>query len=227
MDVERCRVDQQIRAGHQVEPDRTHALADLVGEAMVVAEQVQPGAHRREHVVDLRLPRVWAPSAWERMEWLRRFVSQQYVDVAQPFTGLDLFADEMPTLVVSDAWATRGLKTPGYGRRELRCAGVVPRRRKCSPEPSHPQPIYPRGRAFRRGHLDQGPIRNVMEIRRQIAGRDRVEVVVVAVDPVDRRAKRLIPSCIGRDVPDAEPEGDLGMPRDDRSRGVERAVDVA
>jgi hypothetical protein len=66
-----------------------------------------------------------------------------------------------------------------------------------------------------------------MEIRRQIAGRDRVEVVVVAVDPVDGCAEWLIPSCVRRDVADAEPEGNLGMPRDDRSRGVERAVDVA
>jgi hypothetical protein len=67
----------------------------------------------------------------------------------------------------------------------------------------------------------------VTQIGWQIAGRDRVEVVVVAVDPVDRCAERLIPSQVRRDVADAEPEGDLGMPRDDRSRRVERAVDVA
>jgi hypothetical protein len=66
-----------------------------------------------------------------------------------------------------------------------------------------------------------------MQIGWQIAGRDRVEVVVVAVDPVDGPAKRLVPSSVGRDVADAQPERDLGMPRDDRSRGVERAVDVA
>jgi hypothetical protein len=66
-----------------------------------------------------------------------------------------------------------------------------------------------------------------MKIRREISRNDRVEVVVVAVDPVDGPAKRLVPSSVGRDVADTQPERDLGMPRDDRSRGVERAVDVA
>ena len=66
-----------------------------------------------------------------------------------------------------------------------------------------------------------------MEIRRQIAGGDGVEVVVVAVDPVDASAERLVAAGFVGDVADAEPERDLGMARDDRARGVERAVDVA
>ena len=66
-----------------------------------------------------------------------------------------------------------------------------------------------------------------MQIRRQIAGRDGVEVVVVAVDPVDRSAERLVAPVRVGDVADAEPEGDVGMARDDAAGGVEAAVDVA
>jgi hypothetical protein len=66
-----------------------------------------------------------------------------------------------------------------------------------------------------------------MEIRRQIAGGDRVEVVVVAVNPVDRRAERFVTSLFVGDVANAQPERDLGMPRDDRPRAGECAVDVA
>jgi hypothetical protein len=66
-----------------------------------------------------------------------------------------------------------------------------------------------------------------MQIRGQITGGDRIEVVVVAVDPVDRRAERLVAAVIGRDVADTEPERRLGVARDNRPRRVERAVDVA
>ena len=66
-----------------------------------------------------------------------------------------------------------------------------------------------------------------MEIHRQIAGADGVEVVVVAVDPVDAGAERFVASLFVGDVADAQPERDFGMARDDRPRRVERAVDVA
>ena len=66
-----------------------------------------------------------------------------------------------------------------------------------------------------------------MQIRREIARGDGVDIVVVAVDPVDRRADGFVESRISRQVPDREPERDLGMPRNDRLRGGERAVDVA
>jgi len=110
----RC-VDQKIRASHQVEPDRSDPLTHLVAEAMMVPEEVQTGAHRGEHLVDLGFPRIRPPASGKRTERLRRLVRQEDVDAAQRLARLDLFADEMPTLVVSDAWATRGLKTPGYG----------------------------------------------------------------------------------------------------------------
>jgi hypothetical protein len=67
----------------------------------------------------------------------------------------------------------------------------------------------------------------VTEIRGQLAGGDRVEVVVVAVNPVDGGTERFVaPGFVG-DVADAEPERNVGMPRDDAARRVERAVDVA
>jgi hypothetical protein len=66
-----------------------------------------------------------------------------------------------------------------------------------------------------------------MEIVRQVAGRDRVEVVVVAVNPVNARAKRLVATVIVGDVADAEPEGNVRVTGDDGARSVERAVDVA
>jgi hypothetical protein len=66
-----------------------------------------------------------------------------------------------------------------------------------------------------------------MEIAREISRGDGVEVVVVAVDPVDRGAERFVPPVFVRDVADAQPERNLGMPRDDRPGGVEGAVDVA
>ena len=74
--------------------------------------------------------------------------------------------------------------------------------------------------------LDEGPVVDVMQILRQIAGGYRVEVVVVAVDPVEACAERLVAAEIVRDVTDAQPEWNLGMPRNDGPRGVERAVDV-
>jgi hypothetical protein len=66
-----------------------------------------------------------------------------------------------------------------------------------------------------------------MQVRRQIAGRDGVEVVVVAVYPVDTAAERLIAPGVVGDVADAEPDRNLGMARDDGPRRGERAVDVA
>jgi hypothetical protein len=66
-----------------------------------------------------------------------------------------------------------------------------------------------------------------MERRRQIAGGDGVEVVVVAVNPVDAGAERFVASGIVGDVADADPERNLGVARDDGARRLERAVDVA
>jgi hypothetical protein len=56
---------------------------------------------------------------------------------------------------------------------------------------------------------------------------NRIEIVVVAVDPVDRRAERLVAPFVCCDIPDAQPERHLGVPRDHVARGVEFAVDVS
>jgi hypothetical protein len=42
-----------------------------------------------------------------------------------------------------------------------------------------------------------------MKVRRQIAGGDGVEVVVVAVNPVDRRTERFVAPVFVGDVADA------------------------
>jgi len=65
-----------------------------------------------------------------------------------------------------------------------------------------------------------------MQVRRHAPGRDRVEVVVVAVNPVDGSADRLVAAVLVGNVADAEPERDLGVPRDDRAGWLERAVDI-
>jgi hypothetical protein len=75
--------------------------------------------------------------------------------------------------------------------------------------------------------FDERPVVDVKEVLRQVVSRDGVEVVVVAVNPVDPGAERLVPALLVGDVADAEPERDLRVPRHDRARGVERAVDVA
>jgi hypothetical protein len=66
-----------------------------------------------------------------------------------------------------------------------------------------------------------------MKVRRQVAGGNRVEVVVVAVNPVERGCEGLIAAGVGRDVADAQPERNLRVPLYDRPSGVERAVDIA
>jgi hypothetical protein len=66
-----------------------------------------------------------------------------------------------------------------------------------------------------------------MEIGRQIARSDRVEIVVVPVDPVDRRTKRFVASLFIGDIADAQPERNLRMAPDDAPGGLERPVDVA
>jgi hypothetical protein len=66
-----------------------------------------------------------------------------------------------------------------------------------------------------------------MKVGRQIAVRNRIEGVVIAVDPVNRRAEGLVAASLIRDVADAQPERNVGVPGDDGASGAERAVDVA
>jgi hypothetical protein len=76
-------------------------------------------------------------------------------------------------------------------------------------------------------YICDGPVRKVVQIRREIARRDRVEVVVVPVNPVDGRAERFVASVFGREVADAQPERNVRMAGDDAPRVGKRAVDIA
>jgi hypothetical protein len=76
-------------------------------------------------------------------------------------------------------------------------------------------------------HVHGGAVRNVAQVWRQTAQGNRVEIVVVAVNPVDRRAERRVVAVFGGDVTNAEPAPDLGMRRDDAAGVGKGAVDVA
>ena len=106
--------------------------------------------------------------------------------------------------------------------RKIRRLRLVPRRRE---RPAQAGNLHYRLSLV--ADFDRRPVVDVKQILRQIAGGDGVEVVVVAVNPVDAGAERLVTAVVVGNVADAEPEWNLGMPGHDRARGVERAVDVA
>jgi hypothetical protein len=106
--------------------------------------------------------------------------------------------------------------------RKIRCPRLVPGRRERSAEPGDFHDRFSLVEDF-----DERPVVDVMQFLGQIGGGYRVEVVVVTVDPIDARAQRFVAALLVGDVADAQPERNLGMARDDRPRGVERAVDVA
>src|SRR6185503_11162011 len=89
---------QQIRLRDHVEADRANALADGIGELVVVAEQVQTRLHRRQHIVERRLTRIDAAS--RRIEGTRRLVREEQLDVLEALQGDHFVAHEMPPLVV-------------------------------------------------------------------------------------------------------------------------------
>jgi hypothetical protein len=66
-----------------------------------------------------------------------------------------------------------------------------------------------------------------VEVVGELTGRDCVEVVVVAVRPVERRTDRLVEAGVGGNVAYAQPQGNVRMLRDDVAGGGEVAVDVA
>src|SRR3990167_5673957 len=71
----------------------------------------------------------------------------------------------------------------------------------------------------------------VVQLRRgRAAGqrlRDDVEILVVALDPVERRGRIEILAVVARHVPDRHPQRYVGVPRHDRAHRVERTVNVA
>ena len=187
---------------------------------MMMPEQVQAGLHGREYFVDLGFAGVRPASAGKRPERPRRFVAQEDVHAAEPRTRADLLADEVSAFVCELGRLHRVLLRV----RQLRGARLVPRRRERASQAGDDEGLTAVAVAE---DLDRRPIRNMMQIRREIARGYGVEVVVVAVNPVDGRAGGFIAAICGRQVPYAQPERDLAVPLDDRSRGRECAVDVA
>lgn len=180
---------------------------------MMVAEQMQTRPHGREDLVDLSLARVRPSIAGKRPERPGSFVGHEDVDVDQALARLHLLAHEMPAFVGE----LGGLCAALFWMGKVGRVGVVPRRRERAAES---------GNANLSG-ADGGGIRDVVQIRRQIPGCDRVEVVVVAVNPVDRSAQGFVPAVLVGDVADAQPEGNVRMAGDNRARLGERAVNVA
>ena len=74
-------------------------------------------------------------------------------------------------------------------------------------------------------------VRHVVERRRGRVSlhraREHVEVLVVALDEVERRPRREVLPVVARDIADADPDQDIGVPLHDEIDGVELAVDVA
>jgi hypothetical protein len=54
-----------------------------------------------------------------------------------------------------------------------------------------------------------------------------VEVLVVALDEIERRRRLEVLALVARDVADADPQRDVAVPTHDVLNGVECAVDVA
>src|SRR5581483_10767184 len=74
-------VDQQIRPRDDVEANRSDGLPHGVGEFVMMSEQMQPGPHGGQHLVDHRLARIDA--AARRVERARRFVREKDIDILQ------------------------------------------------------------------------------------------------------------------------------------------------
>jgi hypothetical protein len=189
----------------------------------MVPEEVKARLHRREHLVDLGLAGVRAATSGKGAEGLGSFVRHEDIDVTEHLARLDFLADEVSSLVGE----LGGLRAAFPRMRKIGGARLVPCRRERPAEPGNTHSHAAVGRVFRPGDFDGGAVGDVMKIRRQITGCDGVEVVVVAVNPVDRRGEGLVAAYVVGDVADAEPDRDFRMSPDDVARRVERAMDVA
>ena len=97
-------VDDQVGPRHAVHANRDDALAHVVGEQVVVPEEMQPRLESREHLVDRGLPCVVAPAGAALVlhpEPARRLVGEQDVDAPQLRAGLHFLAHEVPPPVVA------------------------------------------------------------------------------------------------------------------------------
>ena len=79
--------------------------------------------------------------------------------------------------------------------------------------------------------MHRNAIRDVVQVRQRTAARrlsgHEIEVFVVALDPVERRARTRILAVFGREVAGTDPERDLGMARHHAIERVEVAMKIA
>ena len=180
---ERLGVDQQVRLRDDVEADRADALADRVGELVMVAEQVQPRPHRRQHFVDHRLAGVDAPARPDRTGAALRAsgtgrcsCSALHASTSSRTKCRRLSSRLLPSFSdAADVLRPRDGGSAAAGVWYQLGANVPP-----SAATRHGPTLY--GAAVRQ--VVQRRRRRLARHRR----RDHVEVLVVALDPVERRA---------------------------------------
>ena len=147
VELERARVNQQIRVANEVEADRPNALTLLLGEPVMVAEQVEPRLHRRENLVHRGLPRIVPPRPPVPAKYGRgASCVRNRSTPAQGFACFHLFPDEMPPLVRQLGRLRRTLARV----RQRRCRRLVPRGRERPPSPATRMPLDLRGRPLGR-----------------------------------------------------------------------------
>ena len=159
-----------------------------------------------------------------RIERARRLVRQKEIDVRQRLAGEHFVADEVAALVVAAlAELERRRRRPcGPSTAAARRRRVVPARRERAAE---------RGDAPRPDQVRPAVAADSAASARAAARRSRagehVEVLVVALDEVERRDRREILAVVARDVADADPQRHVGVPLHDDLNRLELAVDVA
>jgi hypothetical protein len=171
----------------------------------MVAEQVQPRLRRRQHLVDRGLACVVLSDAKRP----RRLVRHQHVEASHALHRLDFFAHEVTAFVVFAFLDERARRL------------VVPRRCERPAYTRHPQTV----------DVYLGTVGNVEKIGAHGGGaagrKDGVKILVVPLDPVERRGNVLVHAAIVPDVTDAQPERNLGMPQHDAAKRIEIGVEVA
>ena len=187
----------------------------------MVAEQVQPRPHGGEDFVQHRFSRVDVPP--RRIERPRRLVRQEDVDARERLAGQDFILHEVPALVVAPLAQLDegGRRLVSPGRRQGRGRRVVPTRRERASQRRHAPAA----------HLMERAVAQVVQRRRgRTAGRrlgHDVEVLVVALDPVEGRGRREVLALVAGDVAHLQPERHVRVPAHDVLNGLELAVDVA
>ena|SRR5829696_2216804 len=91
-------IKNQVRLRNELETDRGNMVTLGDGVPVVVTEQVQPGPHRGEHLVDRGLSSILDAPDRKRP---RRFVRQEDIDISQRLARLNFLMYKMPSSVVA------------------------------------------------------------------------------------------------------------------------------